>query len=206
MKNENARQPGWDYIADATGVAQRAIDGAGDIAASIHSMAVGDVRALALQKVGRTAAVLVLICVSDLEYLAITVFLCSAEESLWRPVESIRGTRWQGDSFTRPDESWQGRGPVRNLAVNGYAPQNDGEDHKSNGRTDAPLVGWKCVTGVASRQVSRVGASSSIEARENLVHPGTGAFLVLLRAPWREDLVVNGIDLDGQLLTLDAPT
>lgn len=205
MVNEGIPPRAWEYIADATSLAQRVLE-TGELAARLSPMPLGGTCALAFQKVDEeTAAVFVFIRSSDSDYLGLTVVLRSTDGSLWRATESIVGTRWRGESLARPDRSWQGFGPVR-LAVSGYAPAGDGYNHERAGRVPIPHVGWKCVTGLASRRISAIRASSTMERRENGVHPHTGAFLVLLRAPWTEDLFVEAIDINGNVISVGAPT
>ncbi|MBA2497011.1 MAG: hypothetical protein H0V33_07955 [Acidimicrobiia bacterium] len=191
--------PTDDEVVAMIAAAQSAAD-AGTVADDLASIAIGESRAMAMQRAGDDVAVLMLTRTGDGDHQQTGVFLHGHHAGRRETPGSLAGTAWPREAFDRPARRWPGRGAAI-ISMGGWAPgPTDGSTP-----TAPPDEWWMWVAGVAAGCVRAVEARSSIDTNRNIVEPRTGAFLVLVRARHADHLAYRGITADGRFMRLDVP-
>lgn len=180
--------------------AARSAADAGSVADDVSSIALGESRAMAMQRAGDDVAVLMLTRTGDGDHQQTGVFLSGHHAGRREAPGLLMSTTLHRGAFDRPTRRWPGRGAAI-VSMGGWAPgPSDGSTP-----TAPPDEWWMWVGGVAAGCVDSVEARSSIDTNRNLVEPRTGAFLVLVRARHADELACRGITADGRLMRLDVP-
>ncbi len=191
--------PNEAEIATMIAAARSAAD-RGAVADDLSSIAVGESRAIARQRVDDDVAVLMLTKTGDGDHLQTGVFLSKHHAGRREAPGRLSGTTWHREAFDRPARRWPGWGAAI-VSSGGWAP-GPGDGSPPAGPPD---VWWMWVAGVAAGCVHAVEVRSSVDTNRNLVEPCTGAFLVLVRARHGDRLAYRGITADARLMLLDVP-
>lgn len=163
----------------------------------LATIEVGTERGIASHRVGANAVVSVLARTSDgFSFHQANVFLSADESGRVQVPQSVDGTIWEHEVLDR-----HAVGPARNVSAGGSG------QGPSVGHGDAvpvfPSLMWTWVSGIAPRGVVTVSAASTVAAATNAVVAETGAFVVLLEAPWAEAVTYWGTAEDGAVVALD---
>lgn len=160
----------------------------------------GRPQAIALQLVGNHAAVWVLSQRSTEEYVNNWIFLYREEPGVWKLPDLASAGHWPEEGWTRADEEWAGWGPVVDLSTHRWAPGTGGTSGEVS--FQAPETGWIYATGIASRRLIGVTATSRLDERQATVDTDSGVFLVMVKAEWREDISIVGWEYGGRPVPL----
>ncbi len=161
----------------------------------------GSPRVIALDQAEDRAGVWVLACSSMSACYGVPLLLHRLRDGGWQLPELRGASPWYGEARQRAGQAWEGWGSVLGVGVHGWAPAADTGD---DGTVARPQRGWKSVTGVAAERFVAITVRSGSDQRTVDVHPVTGAFMALIRAPWSGRLEVSGVEASGRALPIDA--
>jgi hypothetical protein len=196
---------GSEVHADPESVVACAIEAVrtGEVASDLRAVGAAECRPIALQRVASNAVVIVLTQAADGKSIVglrtVGVFLRQSSEGSWVGPSLMSGVRLPDAAVIRQRSSWHGWGAVIAPSAGGFAP-GPTEEHAHLVTPTAisrPDASWKWVTGVAAETVQEVRAWSTMDSRSALPQPTTGAFVVLVRARWDEEIQAAGTTADG---------
>lgn len=178
----------------------------GHVVGELASLRIGASEPIALHRVDKHAGVLALTRTDRSDYIATGVVLREDDRGSWELPQRISGVAWHWKDPRRPTWDWPSWGPVFGLSTGGWAAGSGDETGPMSALGETPPdAAWKWVFGVAARRIVAVEARSSLGTSRNPVDPRTGAFIVLVRAQWSEQLSYQGIADDGGLVSLRHP-
>ena len=172
----------------------------GAVCTDLATIEAGTERGIAFHRVGPNAVVSVVARPSTAaSFHQANVLLVADDGGQWEaPHGTIHGTSCGSEVLHRVRG-----GPAGNVSVGGRGqgpPVGHGEPIPPR-----PSVMWAWVSGIAPDDVVAVGAASTIATATNVVVAETGAFVVLLEAPWGEHVSYWGTTEDGAVVALEAP-
>ncbi len=169
----------------------------GTVCVDLSTIRAGTECGITIHRLDRAAVVSVLSRTNSMPSFHQTNVLLVADESgLMKVPDGMQGTVWGSEIIDRLD------GELERCLSTGGSGQGDPEAIHGGPVPPRPSVMWTWVSGVARRGVVAVTASSSMSAATNAVVPETGAFVVLLEAPWAESPSFYGTAENGEVVNL----